>query len=125
MIVHDVAAAIPAMRRNAESLMVTPCVVTRPGEPGTDPETGADVPTGDTVPATRCKIQGSDNQVRDAESGLGTVATQKLLLHFPASAGPFKAGDVVEADGRKFRIENVPNKTWQTAQRLPVEELAF
>lgn len=123
MLVSAVAAALPELQAQAESLMVTPCVVARPTGVTADPVTGADVETSETVYDGYCKIQGRNNQVQTAESGLSTVAFQHLEVHLPVSSGPYRRGDVVDASGRRFRVLGVPGKTWQTAHRLPVEEL--
>jgi hypothetical protein len=122
MIGHDVEAVLPELQEQAESLMVTACTVARPTGVTSDPETGMDVETSEPVFDGLCKVQSSDNQARAVETALGTVTVQQLEVHLPVRAGPFRKGDVVNVPGRRFRVLAVPTKTWQTAQRLPVEE---
>lgn len=104
--------------------MVTPCTVVRPGQVTDDPETGADVVPSTPVFSGGCKIQTSDTQARTVESNLGTVTVQQLEVCLPVRSGPYRKGDVVAADGRRYRITAVPLRTWRTAQRLPVEEVS-
>jgi hypothetical protein len=122
---------LPGQRR-AEALMVTPCEVVRPLGVTPDPGTGADVAAAELVHLGRCKVQDAETQPRSSESGLSTVTVQQLQVHLPVGTGPYQRGDVVHvvdqlaeprAVLRRLRVESVPTKTWQTAQRLPVEEL--
>lgn len=134
MIGHDIAAALPELRAQAESMMITPCRISRTGTVTANPDTGADVIIpGAKVYAGGCKVQAREGQPQPAESGTATVIAQSLEVHVPASSGPYRKGDLVEIldrpDGaaavveRRFRVEGLHRKTWQTAQRLQVEEL--
>lgn len=137
MLGDDIAAALPDMQAQAESMMRTRCRVVRPGDTIPDPVTGADVTTTTTVfegVSPGCKIQDQALQVMAEQVPGATVAVSRLQVHLPVTAGPFRIGDVVEtfADDdtafatplRRFRVSNIHQKTWQTAQRLPVEELS-
>lgn len=115
-------------QRAAERLMITPCRIDRIIGVIVDPETGMDVPEyADPPPYVgNCKVQDRDVQVSIEEIPGGTVPVQRLEVHVPATAGPFEVDDVVQIlDGttviRSLRVIGVHIKTFQTAQRLPVE----
>lgn len=132
MLADDFRRALPELQANAESTMATPCRVIRPGPVTADPVTGADITTGPRQFAGGCKLQMLQAQAQVAESGSGSVTVLRQEVHLPVGAGPFRKGDVVEVLDRddspaavvlrRLRIVNVPFQTWQTAQRLPVEE---
>lgn len=115
--------------------MTTPCRVNRPGTVTADPVTGADVPT-DGAPVfdgssgdPGCKVQDRQASVRGVESAEATVTTQGLEVHLPVSSGPYRVGDVVSILSgstvvRRLRMVGTHLKTWQTAQRIPVEEVS-
>jgi len=121
----DILANLPKFQAEAESMMVTPCLVRRPVGVTADPVTGADVPVYEagSVYQGGCKLQSREGEVRSAEVGSSTSASVRWEIHVPVSAGPFQPGDVVEVLGRVFRVESPHVKSWQTAQRLPVSEV--
>lgn len=139
MLGDDIAAALPELQAQAESTMRTRCRVLRIVSVEPDPDTGQDVVTyadppvyeGDGNPG--CKIQDRDLQVTPEQIPGGSVPVFRLEVQFPVAAGPFQVGDVVQtfaADDTAyatpvhvFRVSGLHRKTWQTAQRIPVEEL--
>lgn len=139
MLGDDIALALPELQAQAESMMQTRCRVLRIISIDTDPVTGLDTPVygdppvyeGDGNPG--CKIQDRDLQVTPEQIPGGSVPVFRLEAQFPVAAGPFQVGDVVQtfaADDTAyatpvhvFRVSGLHRKTWQTAQRLPVEEL--
>lgn len=143
MIVDDISAALPELQAQAESLMRDLCVVRRPGAPTTDPDTGDVTPTWlapDPVYAGRWKRQTHAQQPADPDVSGAIVPTDTLRAHFPVATVDgdgfpvFRVGDVifwatadangdpvVAPDARMWRVTNVPDKTWQTAIRLPIE----
>lgn len=123
MIGQDIAEALRGLQREAESLMGESCTVVRPTGVTSNPQTGAPVVTSQPVYAGRCKLQTSGLQARSVESGSSTAVIQQSEVHLPVGTGPYKVGDVVTVGARRFRVQGVPTKTWQTAQRLPVGEL--
>jgi hypothetical protein len=124
MLSVDLAAELPFLQAQAESMMVTPCVIRRGGTVTADPATGADVLVGGvSVYEGGCKVQSREGEVASAEVADSTVASVRWEIHVPASSGPFQQGDVVEALGRQFRVEAPHVKSWQSAQRLPVSEV--
>lgn len=127
-------------RANAESLMTDRCVVTRPGDTTTDPETGLPN-TGDTkVYEGRCKVQTSGGLASEQTEGsaaqnMGAVSlVWSLYVHFPYSTSGLCAGDVVEItdsansllSGRRFRLVSPQSeKSHTTACRWNVKEDAW
>lgn len=128
MLGDDLAAALPGLQAQAESTMRTPCIVQRPIGVDIDPETGVDTSVYADVHDGLCKLQERDLQTGSAAVPGATVPVARLEVQFPVSVGPFDIDDVVrilDADGveiRSVRITGLHVKTWQTAQRLPVEE---
>lgn len=124
-------------RANAESLMTDRCVVTRPGDTTTDPETGLPN-TGDTkVYEGRCKVQTSGGLASEQTEGsaaqnMGAVSlVWSLYVHFPYGAAGLRAGDVVEVTestnpllkGRRLRLVSPQSeKTHATACRWNAKE---
>ena len=131
MMLDGISIVLPELQAQAESTMVVACRVRRPAGTDTDPDTGAtvtiygpDVFSGSGAPGDPgCKIQASQVQTLVAESADSSVSVERLLVHLPASSGPYRVGDVVFAAGLQLRIIGLSPKTFQTAQRLPVEEL--
>lgn len=125
-IADSIGVALPELRAQAESLMVDTCVVKRPTGV-TSGALGEDVTTYATpyVYDGPCKIQDRDLSPREAESGSSTADVLRSELHVPVSAGPFLTGDVVFIDDEAtWRVLAPHRKTWQTAQRLPVERVS-
>lgn len=124
-------------RANAESLMTDRCVVTRPGDTTTDPETGLPN-TGDTkVYEGRCKVQTSGGLASEQTEGsaaqnMGAVSlVWSLYVYFPYGTAGLRAGDVVEVTestnpllkGRRLRLVSPQSeKTHATACRWNAKE---
>lgn len=129
--------ALPKLRQMAESLMTDQCVVTRPGDTTTDPETGLP-DTGDTkVYEGRCKVQTSGGLASEQTEGSAAQATGavslvwSLYMHFPFGTDGLRAGDVAELTesanpllkGRRLRLVSPQSeKTHATACRWNVKE---
>ena len=120
-------------RREAEKGMVDTCIIERPsGEPVTDPDTGVVSPSHELVYEGRCKVQQTLAQSTDAEAGGAVFTVQGSRLDIPVGAGPVRTGDRVRMlsgvhnpalAGNVYRIVELFEKSWQTAQRVRVEEL--
>lgn len=124
-------------RANAEDLMTDQCVVTRPGDTTTDPDTGLPT-TGDAkVYEGRCKVQTSGDLASEQTEGsaaqnMGAVSlVWSLYMHFPFGTGGLRAGDVAEVTesanpllkGRRLRLVSPQSeKTHATACRWNVKE---
>lgn len=128
----DLSAALPFLQAEAESLMVDTCIIDRPGEPVTDPETGAVMPSHSVVYEGKCKVQQTLAQSSSKEAGSAVFNVQTSRVDLPVGVGPVKTGDrvlmvAVRFDpalaGSLFRVKELFKKSWPTAQRIPVEEL--
>jgi hypothetical protein len=119
----DVAAALPGLRAEAEALMVDTVQVRRPT--GTAADDDGNVVTtyaATDVYAGPAKVQDPGLTAMSEESGSATATRAAYEVHVPVSAGPFLPGDVVFMAGvARFRVLMPHVKSWQTAQRLPVE----
>lgn len=124
-------------RANAECLMTDRCIVTRPGESVTDPNTGEVKPTSTQVYVGHCKVQtsgglASENVEGSAAQAMGAVSlVWSLYVHFPYGTPGLRAGDVVEVTesanpllvGRRFRLVSPQSeKTHATACRWNAKE---
>jgi len=116
----------------AEALMVDSCRIERPGEVVTDPDSGVVSPSHELVYEGRCKVQQTLAQSTDAEAGGAVFTVQGSRLDIPVGAGPVRTGDRVRMlsgvhnpalAGNVYRIVELFEKSWQTAQRVRVEEL--
>lgn len=123
MIADDLRAALPEMQRQAESMMITPCTISRDGEPVLDEDTGNYTPSHTVIFSGLCKIQTKDTEVNVAVGGSAEMVLQRYEIHVPVTSGPFQDKDVVTTPGRTFHVQGVHLKSWQTAQRLPVVEV--
>ena len=112
--------------------MLDTCTVTRPGEPVTDPDTGAVTPGMTDVYSGPCKVQQTLSQGANPEAGGHAFTVQDSRVDFPVSAGPFLVDDVVTVTasvldpqlvGRVFRVVELFHKSFATAQRTRVSEL--
>ena len=137
MLLHDISAALPELRQQAESLMTDTCVVRRvdpDAEPVQDPDTGTEAPAYADQFTSKCKVQHRTLVVRDEEAGGRTASTVRLELHLPVGAPAVQTGDVAEITavgalsdmhllGRKFTIAAPVAKSFATARRYEVEEV--
>ena len=110
-------------------MMRTPCTVRRAstvtaGWRGEDVDVPGDLVYGPGVPGyVGCGLKSEQVQVLTEESASSTVTVQRLTVKLPVASGPYRVGDVVEVGARRLRITGLHRQTFQTAQRLPVEEL--
>lgn len=124
-------------RANAEDLMTDQCVVTRPGESATDPDTGLPSVATERVYAGCCKVQtygglASEQTEGSAVQAMGAVSlVWSLYVHFPFDTVGLRAGDLVEVldsanpllKGRRFRlISPQSEKSHATACRWNAKE---
>ena len=125
-------------RANAECLMTDRCIVTRPGESVTNPDTGLPTTGIEHVYEGSCKVQktsgglASEQTEGTAAQAMGAVSlVWSLYVHFPYGTPGLRAGDVVEVTesanpllvGRRFRLVSPQSeKTHATACRWNVKE---
>lgn len=127
-------------RANAEDLMTDQCVVTRPGDTTTDPETGLPNTGTEKVYEGRCKVQTSGGLASEQTEGsaaqnMGAVSlVWSLYMHFPFGTDGLRAGDVAEITesanpllkGRRLRLVSPQSeKTHATACRWNAKEDAW
>ena len=112
--------------------MLDECVVARPGDPVTDPETGNVTEASVPVYTGRCKVQQTISQASSPNAGEHSYTVQDSRVDFPVSAGPFAVSDAVTITGSEldpqlvgvtFRISELFHKSYATAQRTRVEEV--
>ncbi len=125
----DLAAVLPELQAQAESMMRDTATITRVTGTTTDTD-GREIPEttevyGPTIEPHKGKCKLEANTLVDTSPTVGgaTVTIQRYRVDIPVGAGPVQVGDLVECRGRQFRVTGLHEKTWQTAQRLPVEEV--
>jgi len=119
-------------RIRAEALMVDTCTVKRLAGEATDPETGVVTPTYTTLYSGKAKFQQRATTGGPTDIGQAVVALVQLEVHLPTSVTGITTGDIVtctasaldaELVGRSFRVQGVAHKTFETARRLPLQEV--
>lgn len=124
--------AVRAGRVEAEALMFDSCTVHRPGDPVTDPVSGAVTPSSTLIYSGKCKVQQTIAAASNPTAGGHRYTVQDTRWDTPVSAGPFQLDDVVTVTGavldpflagRVFRVAEVAHKSAATAQRTRVEEV--
>ena len=119
----------------ALALMQDACTVTRITGQSTNTQTGAVTNTTSTVYSGRCKIQQvvTGGLARPASVGEAQVWQLPLHAHLPMTAVGVQVGDIVtvaasvlDADlvGRTFWVRELFHKSYATARRLGLEEVA-
>lgn len=129
----------PALARGraaAESLMVDACTIRRRISEATDPLTGVVTPTYSTVYTGACKVQQSTLGAASApaDPGEASVRLVAYTLHLPvATSTGLRDGDEAtitssahdpDLVGRVFTIVGSAGKSYATARRLEVQEVA-
>lgn len=124
MIGGRIEAVLPRLRAEAESIMRDACMIREVVGESVDPDTGAvAVVYGATLYEGRCKVQ--DRGV-PASQDAASADRDALGMRIDLPVGPpwIPAGAVATVlDTRRFRVLAPHRKTYQTAQRLPVEEV--
>jgi len=132
----DIAAQLPGLRAQAESMMVSAGVVRRAtGETVEDPNTGEQTPVYAIVYTGMGRYKAANVQAGRAEIPGAIVVDQSATLSLPvgaSGAGDVRLNDIWECTanpfdasliGRKMRITGVHSQTYATAHRYPVEEV--
>ena len=143
---NDIKTALPEFRSHAESLMKDVVTISRPGAPVTDPDTGEVTNSLTDVYAGPCKVQQTISQSANPEAGNHQFTVQSARLDIPVSVVGVRVGDVAVAsfldtatypDGTypsdslypaavreaTFRVVELFEKSYATAQRLRVEQV--
>lgn len=119
-------------RAAAEALMVDACELSTPGEQVTDPDTGVVSNTATPVYSGKCKFQQTQSQASSPEAGGHQFTVQETQLHVPVGVGPVAVGQTARCTaarynpalvGNVYRVVEVFEKSFMTAQRVRVEEV--
>ena len=136
MIGHDLSAALPGLRLQAESMMVDACIVSAPGsgEPTWDDESGQWVPpSGGTSYSGKCRVQVPNVAENEADAGERAWTVQAAIVSLPVSGSEsVGVGHTVTITaaahdsalvGRVYTVTAEHQKTYATARRLRCEEV--
>lgn len=131
----DVAAALPGLRAEANSMMVTTGRVTRVVGRVEDPVTREMVDEVVTVYLGMGRFKAANTQAGRSDIPGAVVVDQSATLSLPVGApgaGDVRLNDVWEAIynpydptliGKRVRVTGVHSQTFATAHRFPVEEI--
>lgn len=131
MLGDDIAANLPALRSQAESLMRSECRIERLSEPVLDEETGLYTPARLTVYEGKCGLEFANTSAREVTPQSQSVVEQAPMLKVPVGAtAAILPGDVgtltahpndSQMVGMQFRIAGLHTRTWGTMRRLQIE----
>lgn len=122
-------ATLPLLRAQAESRMLSTCVVRRRTSLTTqDEDTGLEVPVWSTVYTGRMRLGGSRDAASTRTEDIGGVEVQRALriAHFPADTDVLADGDLIDVTsgenaGVVLRVVDAAWADQRTARRYPVE----
>ena len=131
----DIAAVLPELRAQAESLMVDSCRITGPGEgdPVWDPDSGTYTdPAPVVVFEGRCQLPKVEPSGQSVDSGETNWAVGIVQIKLPMSAAPGEAGDpLAVADGHSVEVTSRPGllmsvrfvvpQTWEKSRKVSCE----
>ena len=134
MIGDDIAAVLPELRAQAESMMRDRVVIVRPVGVSTDPDTGQVTTSAETVyeGIARLRNTSADVSERTPDVGGGFPTATTLMVHTPAWSPMIRPGDVVTVlasdtpalVGLRFRAtQRMPQRSGAVQCRIPVEEV--
>lgn len=113
--------------------MVDTCRITRVTSVVTDPDTGVQTPTTETVYEGVCRVQQHvPGGARPADAGEAYLLLLRLELQLPITAVGIAVGDSAEMltcvndpdlVGRVLRVRELGHKSEATARRIGVEEV--
>ena len=138
MLGDEVAAALPEMRRHAESLMVDSCIIDRfeGSEPSPTPPFEMVDTFGAPLYVGACRVQRPGSSVGNAESVVGEreFGVQTVHIQLPLSVAGVKRGDRVrvtgvgsgdpDLSGLVVTVKANLTKTHPTKRTLVCEEVA-
>lgn len=104
--------------------MVDTCTIDRATGEATDAEGFVVTTYMDPPPyAGKCRVQRGRSEGESPEVASSSPSVQPYEVHIPVGAGPVEVGDVVWVGTRRFTVTATLVKTFQTAQRLMVDEV--
>jgi hypothetical protein len=127
-----ISGALPAMRAQAESLMVDACVIDRPTGETLNETTGQMVPTFADVYTGKCRLQDVGTQAGSPNAGEHQFVVVGHVVQLPIDATVYEIGDrvrmtVVTLDpalvGHPFTVTSLATKSHATMRRLICEEV--
>lgn len=123
MIGHEIAASLPELRAEAESLMVVPCVIERIDHdtPTYDPENGYRTDTWVEVWAGGCKFRTSQN-ARTVDLGGQEVTVKPINVGIPWDAPQPRVGDRLTTDHGVFFVTDVDHHSQGIMRRFSCAE---
>lgn len=119
-------------RRAAEKLMVDSCIIERPGDPVTDPDTGNVTAGMVPVYSGKCKVQSKDSATATPDAAGASFVVVSRQVHIPANGADVLNDDVVTITssklnvftvGKQYRVEGFTPDSFDTAARMPVKEI--
>jgi hypothetical protein len=129
---YDIAAALPELRAQAESMMLDTVKVERQTGATTDPVTLEDVPTWETIYEGKGRWQRPDTVAAETVAGEVEFGVNRTTVQLPMSATGVKRGDRAtctastfdpDLPGTQATVLAVPNKTHAIMRRLLCEEV--
>jgi hypothetical protein len=134
MLGDAIAAELPYLRAQAESLMVDACIISSAGDPVWDEADGEwTTPDGSAVYTGKCRIQVPNVAEQNPTAGETEWTVQAVIVSLPvAESGAVRVGHSVvvtsatfdpRLDGKTFRVAAEHAKTHATARRLRCEEV--
>ena len=133
MLADDIAAVLPELRAQAESMMVDACKVEYVNGSAWDEGAGASVPTYAARYEGKCRVQTTLTEPGAADAGEREWTVESFTVSLPMSATGFTVGDRVTVTAaafdpdlvnRVFSVTGLAYKTHMTARRLRVEEVS-
>ena len=137
-LVDAITAELPALRAQAESLMVDTCTITSGAATRTyDTNTRTTTTTeGATIYSGKCRVQVTDSVTTTGENvGEQLVITERVTISIPVNAVPVPLNSVITITAvadisdptlvdRKYRVTGSHAGTHKTARRLPCEQVS-
>lgn len=121
MIGHDITAALPELRAEAESLMVTECRLERLDGHDTDPDTGYRADRWVLVWAGSCKAVTS-REAREITVGGQKVTVKPTTVSIPWDAPRGRVGDRFVTEDGDLHVVGVERHSWPVQQRYACAE---
>lgn len=102
--------------------MVETCTIRR-ATVTTNGATGAAVRSYTTVYSGPCEVSDDGPGANRVESAAAPATVGRRVVKVPGATAGVLPGDEVTVGSRTFRVADLHVKTWQSAQRIPVEEV--
>lgn len=123
----SIASALAAGRAAAESLMVDTCTIRRVAGATSDPDTGEETPTYESLYTGNCRVQQAQAQAQSEDVGEDQLLLLRLEVQLPMSVVGLEVGDHITLTAsvhdpdlvdRVFLVHDLAHKTHATARRV-------